>query len=168
MVARLPCTTPDKQVDVADALDHPRLKRFASVVYLHLDANAMTGTSSTDEEEPRMGADGRQLASALAWMAGAQPDTLARIASDLARAVPGVRRILAYRERITERIMEQIRLDGQPVWRPVERSRIGDRFAIEFEVGGACASRSPQRRDRAGAGIVDEAPRAGTAAFGAP
>lgn len=113
-----------------------RLKRFGSVAYLHLDANEMCKTSSTDEEEPRVGSDGSGLASALAWMAGAEPDTLALIAADVAKAVPGVRRILTYRERVTERVMERINVDGQPLWRPVERAGIGDRFAIEFDVGG--------------------------------
>lgn len=123
--------------DKSSVLDHPRVKQFASTVYLHLDANEMNKTSSTDEEEPRVGSDGSGLASALAWMAGAEPDTLALIAADLAKAVPGVRRILTYRERITERVMERINVDGQPLWRPVERARMGDRFAIEFDVGGA-------------------------------
>jgi energy-coupling factor transporter ATP-binding protein EcfA2 len=117
-------------------LEHPRVKRFVSVVYLHLDAAIMTRTSTTDEEVPRMEANGKGLASSLAWMAGAQPETLAAIAADLAKVVPGVRRILTYRERIAERMMDQIDIDGQPVWRPVERSRIGDKFAIEFDEGG--------------------------------
>lgn len=123
--------------EALDVLYDARVQRFGSVAHLHLDANQMTQTSSTDEEEPRVGSDGSGLASALAWMAGAEPDTLALIAADLAKAVPGVRRILTYRERITERVMDRINVDGQPLWRPVERARMGDRFAIEFNVGGA-------------------------------
>jgi energy-coupling factor transporter ATP-binding protein EcfA2 len=125
-----------KRAEQTKALAHPRLTRFGSLVYLHLDASEMIKTSSTDDEEPRVGANGSGLGSALAWMAGAAPDTLTSIATDLAKAVPGVRRILTYRERITERVMEQISIDGQPVWRPVDRARMGDRFAIEFDVGG--------------------------------
>jgi predicted ATPase len=120
----------------ADAiLDHPRVRRFASAVYLHLDASIMCRTSTTDEEEPRMAANGEGLASTLAWMAGAKPDYLTAIAADLARVVPGVRRILTHRERIVDRVMEKVDIDGQPIWRPVDRPRIGDRFAIEFDNG---------------------------------
>lgn len=116
-------------------LDHPRVRRFVSVVYLHLDAAVMCRTSTTDEEEPRMSHNGEGLASALAVMGNARPDVLTAIAADLARVVPGVRRILTHRERIVEQFPEKIDIDGQPIYRPVERRRIGDRFAIEFDNG---------------------------------
>ncbi len=116
-------------------LDDPRVRRFVSVVYLHLDASVMCRTSTTDEEEPRMAANGEGLASSLAWMAGAKPDLLTAIATDLAQVVPGVRRILTHRERIVDRVMEKVDIDGQPIWRPVDRPRIGDRFSIEFANG---------------------------------
>ncbi len=116
-------------------LDDPRIRRFVSVVYLHLDAPVMCRTSTTDEEQPRMGANGEGLASTLAWMAGAKPDHLLDIAEDLARVVPGVRRILTHRERIVDRVMEKVDIDGQPIWRPVDRPKIGDRFSIEFDDG---------------------------------
>lgn len=116
-------------------LDHPRVQHFASAVYLHLDATALTRTSTTDEELPRMAADGEGLASTLAWLAGAKPDTLAAIAGDLAEVVPGVKRILTHRERVVDRVMEKVDIDGQPIWRPVDRPRIGDRFSIEFTDG---------------------------------
>lgn len=113
--------------------DHPRVRSFASVVYLHLDANVMVRTSVTEEEQPRMGANGEGLASTLAWFAGAKPEVLQWIAGALARVVPGVRRILVHRERVSHRDMETITVDGQPVWRPVNRTKLGDRFSIEFE-----------------------------------
>jgi predicted ATPase len=31
--------------------------------------------------------------------------------------------------------MEKVDIDGQPIWRPVDRPRIGDRFSIEFANG---------------------------------
>lgn len=116
-------------------LDHPRVQHFASAVYLHLDATVLTRTSTTDEELPRMAADGEGLASTLAWLAGAKPDTLAAIAGDLAEVVPGVKRILTHRERVVDRVMEKVDIDGQPIWRPVDRPRLGDRFSIEFTDG---------------------------------
>lgn len=108
---------------------------FAAVAHLHLDARALSRTSTTDEEEPRIAADGEGLASTLAWLAGARPDTLTGIAADLARVVPGVRRILTHRERVQERVMEKVDIDGQPIWRPVSRARLGDRFSIAFDDG---------------------------------
>lgn len=121
---------------IAEAtLNHPRVRRFVSVVYLHLDATIMSRTSTTDEEEPRMAANGEGLASTLAWMAGAKPDHLTAIAADLAQVVPGVRRILTHRERVVDRVMEKVDIDGQPIWRPVDRPRIGDKFSIEFDNG---------------------------------
>lgn len=131
--ARKPSTS-EAEDDVA-LMDHPRVRRFGSVVHLHLDANMMSRTSTTTEEEPRMAKDGGRLASTLAWLAGAKPDVLRRIATDLARVVPGVRRILVHRERVAGQVMDKIVIDGQPVWRPVERSQLGDRFSIEFDDG---------------------------------
>lgn len=131
---RLHTAVPD-DTDSDSVLDHPRVQHFASAVYLHLDATVLTRTSTTDEELPRMAADGEGLASTLAWLAGAKPDTLAAIASDLAEVVPGVKRILVHRERIVDRVMEKVDIDGQPIWRPVDRPRIGDRFSIEFTNG---------------------------------
>ena len=125
---------PDR-ADSETVLGHPRVRHFASAVYLHLDATLMTRTSTTDAELPRMAADGEGLASTLAWLAGAKPDTLAAIATDLARVVPGVKRILTHRKRIVESVTEKIDIDGQPIWRPVTRTRTGDRFSIEFTDG---------------------------------
>lgn len=121
--------------DSGALLDHPRVRRFTSAVYLHLDASMMTRVSVVEQEEPRMAADGEGLASTLAWMAGAEPDTLAAITEELAQIVPGVRRILTRRERVTDRTIEKVEIDGQPIWRPVDRARLGDRFSVQFDDG---------------------------------
>jgi energy-coupling factor transporter ATP-binding protein EcfA2 len=119
------------------ALSHPRVKRFASVVYLHLDANEMNRTSIPEEETPRMRSDGSGLASMLAWMKGAAEEELAQLTLDLARVVPGVKRIRTLRERVSQRRFEKIDVEGQPVWRPVREEGLGDRFEIEFDRGPA-------------------------------
>jgi predicted ATPase len=110
-------------------------KEFGSVAYLHLDASEMMRTSLTEEERPHIAPDGSGLASALAWMKGAAEDELAQITADLRQVVPGVKRIRTLRERITNRRMEKLDIDGQPIWRPVDESQIGDRFEIEFDDG---------------------------------
>ncbi len=116
-------------------LDHPRVRQFASTVCLHLDANKMTRTSIPDDARSRLAADGSQLASSLAWMKGAAEEALAQATRDLRRIVPGVKLIRTLRERVPIRKMEKLDIEGQPVWRPVNETQIGDRFEIEFDGG---------------------------------
>jgi predicted ATPase len=95
----------------------------------------MMRTTLAEDERPRMASDGSGLASALAWMKGAAEDEFATLTSDLRQVVPGVKRIRTLRERMTHRRMEKLDIDGQPIWRPVDESQIGDRFSIEFDDG---------------------------------
>jgi ABC-type phosphonate transport system ATPase subunit len=141
-VAPLHCTVPPSATswtksweEVLTVLDHPRVRRFASAVYLHIDASEMVQTSIPEDESPRMAFDGSGLASVLAWMKGAAEDELAELTSDLRQVVPGVKRIRTLRERVPRRRIKKMDIDGQPVWRPVDESQIGDRFAIEFDDG---------------------------------
>jgi energy-coupling factor transporter ATP-binding protein EcfA2 len=120
---------------VRAVLAHPRVHRFGSAAYLHLNANEMVRTTVVEDEIPRMEPDGSGLASVLAWMKGATEDDLARITADLREVVPGVKRIRTLRERLTHRRIEKMEIDGQPIWRPVDKSQIGDRFEIEFDDG---------------------------------
>lgn len=129
-------TPPDAHLTELDALlTNPRVQEFASAAYLHLDPAAMITTSVSHEERPRMAADGFQLPSALAWMKGAAEDELAQVTKSLMRVVPGVKRIRTLREQITGRRFEKLDVDGQPVWRPVKETLVGDRFELEFEDG---------------------------------
>jgi predicted ATPase len=116
-------------------LNSDRVTKFASTAYLRLDVNEMVQTAVAEDEIPRMGSDGSQLASTLAWMKGAAEDELAQITVDLRRIVPGVKRIRTFREKVSTRRLESLNIDGQPVWRPVDASSLGDRFAIEFDDG---------------------------------
>jgi predicted ATPase len=113
---------PDKRAEVDIVRPHSSSQEFDSVAYLHLDANEMTRTSLAEDENPRMAANGSNLASALAWMKGAAEDDLAQITTDLRQVVPGVKRIRTLRERVTHRRMEKLDIDGQPIWRPVDES----------------------------------------------
>jgi energy-coupling factor transporter ATP-binding protein EcfA2 len=116
-------------------LDSDRVRRFGPAAYLRLDATEMVRTTVQEVEVPQMDFDGGGLSSVLAWMKGAAEDELAEITRDLRAIVPGVKRIKTFRERVTNRHMEMISVDGQPVWRPVDKSQLGDRFAIEFDDG---------------------------------
>lgn len=141
-VTPLHCTVPPSGAELPKSwkevfavLDDVRVQKFASVVYLHLDASEMVRTSVPDTEIPRIEFDGSGLASVLAWMKGAAEDEFAEITADLRKVVPGVKRIRTLRERVTHRRMDKLDIDGQPVWRPVDESQIGDRFEIEFDDG---------------------------------
>lgn len=120
----------------AQAVSRPLIpKEFASVAYLHLEAGLMTRTAVVEDEQPRMASDGDGLASALAWMKGAAEDEFAQLTSDLRTIVPRMKRIRVLRERVMHRRMDKLDVDGQPIWRPVDESQIGDRFSIEFDDG---------------------------------
>lgn len=121
-------------------LDHDRVRKFGPAAHLRLDATEMVRTTVQKDEIPSMAVDGSGLSSVLAWMKGAAEDELAQITSDLRRVVPGVKRIKTFRERVRNRRMEQINIDGQPVWRPVNELQIGDRFSIEFDDGSEIAA----------------------------
>jgi hypothetical protein len=138
--ARQPVLAKERWDLIHATLDHPRVQKFASTAYLRLDAGNMVRTTIAEDEVPRMGAGGSGLASALAWMKGAAEEELAQVTSELRSVVPGVKRIKTYRERVTNRHMEKLNIDGQPVWRPVDDTAIGDRFAIEFDDGFEVAS----------------------------
>lgn len=112
-----------------------RVTAFGSAVLLSLEPRVMRKTSVSDVEEPTMGSDGANLASSLAWLAGARPELLQAICEDLAVVVPGVRRIRTYREAVSIDRVDSLNVDGQPVYRQVRETRIGDRFAIEFDDG---------------------------------
>ncbi|HEU4412869.1 MAG TPA: AAA family ATPase [Polyangiaceae bacterium] len=131
----IPSSLPREQNEALKFLKDARVGQVLSVVYLHLDANEMARMSSSEDEVPRMREDGSGLASTLAWMKGAAEDELAGITSDLARIVPGVKRIRTRRARLPRSRLEQLNIDGQPVWRPVNETVLGDRFEIEFDEG---------------------------------
>lgn len=133
---RLSTRRPQDDVrNAATVLNHPRTRAFTSCVYLRPNATRMTETTVPEDESPRTEYDGYGLASVLAWMKGAAEDELAGITVDLARVVPGVKRIRTLREKIVKRDMERITIDGQPVWRPVDNTFLGDRFELEFDNG---------------------------------
>jgi predicted ATPase len=121
--------------DTYKDLDRPLVRQFASTVYLHLDATKMTRTSIPNDARSRLAADGAQLASTLAWMKGAAEEQLALATRDLRKIVPGVKLIRTLRESVPSRKMEKIDVEGQPVWRPVTETLLGDRFEIEFDGG---------------------------------
>jgi predicted ATPase len=120
---------------VLSVLDDKRVQKFASAAYLHLETSHMVETSVLNAELPRLGSDGSGLASVVAWMKGAAEEQLAEVTSDLRQVVPGVKRIRSLRERVENQGVEKIDVDGQPLWRPVTKSQIGDRFEIEFDDG---------------------------------
>jgi predicted ATPase len=109
-----------------------RFAQFTSVVYLQLNPRAMSKTSISQDERPRLSRDGSGLASVLAWMKGAAEEKLNDITRDLATVVPGVKRIRTYRELVTDQDYETVAVDGQRLLKPTLKSLMGDRFEVEF------------------------------------
>jgi predicted ATPase len=118
-------------IQASDASPPRNTGRRTGATYLHLEATALRRASKTDEEEPRMAQDGHGLASMLTWLAGAMPAVLHGIAIDLARVIPGVRRILVHREQVMDQASDEFAIHGHPV----ERSPFWDRFSIELDNG---------------------------------
>lgn len=117
------------------ALGDERVRRFASTVVLRLETSRLSAPSRSVEAVPRIAPDGYGLASTLAWMKGAAEEEIEAIRRDLAAVVPGVERIRTARVTGSERSFEQLTVDGQPLWRPVQETVVMDRFELEFEGG---------------------------------
>lgn len=116
-------------------LSEPRFLRYASAQLLKMEPSLMCETSISNEEIPYLDPSGDNLASTLAWMKGAAEENLEQLQDALAKVVPGARRIRTYRERISRQRMDRLTLEGQPVWRPVNETLVGDRFEVEFDTG---------------------------------
>lgn len=116
-------------------LSEPRFLRYASAQFLKLEPSLMYQTTVSDEEIPYLDPSGDNLASTLAWMKGAAEENLVQLQDALAQIVPGARRIRTYRERLSTSRVERLILEGQPVWRPVNETALGDRFEVEFDNG---------------------------------
>ncbi|WP_437673970.1 AAA family ATPase [Sorangium sp. So ce131] len=116
-------------------LDAPLVRRFASTVYLHLDAERMAHASVAASSEPRLEHDGERLPSVLSYLAGAEPETLDAITEDLAKVVPQVRGVRTLPVPVTRRSRERIVIGDQVVNRPVEEQVPGVRFALDMGGG---------------------------------
>lgn len=115
--------------EITQFLGSPTVRRFGSAVFLRLDASVMMKESATASEAPQLDRDGQGLASVLSYMAGAEPEALEAIRSDLAAVVPQVRRIRTFPARLTRR---QTGFGGELVMgEPV----MGHRFALDMGEG---------------------------------
>jgi predicted ATPase len=120
---------------VAAFFRSPVLRRFASAVYLHLDARVMAQPSAASAAEPRVEHDGEGLASVLNYLAGADPATIDVITQDLARIVPDVRGIRTFPASLTRRRREKITVGEHTTWTTIEEEVPGHRLSLEFEGG---------------------------------
>jgi hypothetical protein len=135
--APIPFTGVTPTREVQEILDNWRIRRFGSLAYLHLDANEMTRPSIPTGGKSRMRFNGAGLASVLAGMKGEAEEELEKLTQDLVRVVSGVKRIRTKRLRMSTRDVEPLSVEGQQVWRAVQKDEVADRFEVEFDHGGS-------------------------------
>lgn len=115
---------------------HPRTTGIGPCVRLRLDARRAKKPSYSEDEEPRVGYDGSNLATTLAWLGNNARDARDAIESDLARVVPGVRAIKVPRIKITRTEEEYLRIDDEIVPRHRKRELVADTVEVEFAEAG--------------------------------
>lgn len=118
-----------------DKLLRKARRRFASAVFLRLDAKIMARGSVPVSEEPRLAQDGEGLASVLSYMAGAAPDVLEEIRRDLSAIVPQVRGIRTFPTPIQRRQRERVTIGDQAVYRTFDEEVMGHRFSLDMGAG---------------------------------
>lgn len=124
------------KTDIATIWRSQAIKRFAGMVHLSLEVNKLIAPSSVSEEQPNLEPDGAGLASVLAYLAGAEPDTKAAIEKDLRQVVPQVRRILTKPAKISVLRKKPYPVGDQVIELPVEEEIWGQRFFLEMAGGG--------------------------------
>lgn len=111
----------------------PYQERLGAVVRLKLHAEALAADHYSEREEPRLEYSGAGLPSVLQYLQGLRDGTLEQIEGDLARVVPGVRRIRTLPVRIRRQERVRVTVDGQESWLDQWREFTGSRFEVEFD-----------------------------------
>lgn len=139
--SRAPVVLPAGNATAARAagtyLRSPAVRAFSSVVFLQLDAAKMVLPSASDDEQPRLEFDGEGLASVLAYLAGAEPETKEMIEQDLRAIVPQVRGIRTYPERVARQGVRPFIVGDRAVEVPETQWVPGHRFSLDMFGGGS-------------------------------
>lgn len=123
-------------MSLKDLQRSPQAFGLGSCVRLRLDARQAKKPSHSEDEEPRVGYDGGNLATTLAWLGNNHRDARDAIESDLAQVVPGVRAIKVPRVKITRTEEEYLRIDDEIVPRHRRRELVADTIEVEFAEAG--------------------------------
>lgn len=103
---------------------------------LRLEHTAMAAPSLPEGERTSISPQGAGLASALAWMLGADREVIERIEADLARVVPQARHIRVLQARVKRLGRKPFPVGDQVVTVPVEEEAIGHRLELELKGAG--------------------------------
>ncbi len=109
---------------------------LSSVVRMRLDATRLAEDHYSDEKAPRIEYDGEGLASVLQEMLTARDGRFEAIEADLAKVVPGVRRIRSTRARIVRVEKVRVSIDGHESWSEQQREFTGSGIEVEWGVNG--------------------------------
>lgn len=103
------------------------------VAYLRLQAAQLASRHYPSHELPRVEHDGEGLASVLQYLHGLRDGTLEAIEADLARVVPGMRRIRVQPAKMgfTEKV--RVTVGEQETWADQRREVIGNALQIEWD-----------------------------------
>ena len=101
--------------------------------HLRLHAADLAADHAADTDIPAMGPTGAGLASVLQYIQGLRDGKLEAIEADLARVVPGARRVRALPVRLQQQERVRVAINGQESWHEQQRTVTGSRFEVEFE-----------------------------------
>ena len=107
--------------------------RLSSVLRARLDAGALAREHYSEKSPPRIEHNGAGLASVLQYLHGLRDGTIEEIEQNLAKVVPGVRRIRILPTKVRREERSKITIDGQDSWVPRQREFTGATFEIEWE-----------------------------------
>jgi predicted ATPase len=108
------------------------LRPERSLVSLKLDPAQLAKPSYSDRNPPRVGFNGRNLPSALAYLALSDPDAFDELVSRMRSMVPGLKRIRFRKAPITRVEKEYIRVDSESIERRIKRVFQGDAMLFDF------------------------------------
>ena len=107
-----------------------------SVARVQLNAPRLAEDHYSDEKAPRIEYDGEGLASVLQEMLTARDGRFEAIEADLAKVVPGVRRIRSTRARIVRTEKVRVSIDGHDSWSEQQREYTGSGIEVEWSKNG--------------------------------
>jgi predicted ATPase len=108
------------------------LGSIRSCARLRLSAAAAAEASLPQGNTPRLGEDGRGLASLLAWLAANQPEDLKQIEQTLQAIVPTFVKLRVPNEQITYWETEEVRIGNDVLPRRSKRQAWGHKLELEF------------------------------------
>ena len=119
-----------------DPLDYLGQKEFLrperSLVSLRLNPAQLAKPSYSSRNPPRVGSDGRNLASVLAFMALNSPDVFGELISHMRSLIPGLKRIRFKKDEVKRTEKEYIRVGSESIERRTNRAYQGEAMLFDF------------------------------------